>query len=201
MGTGAPRSPVVLPPQPPTLTTPRLALRMPAPVDAPAIQQLAGDAQIAATTANIPHPYEPGMAEAWIASCAEHFMRSKAVNLAILRSSDGTLVGTIGLDLNSEHARAEMGYWIGRPYWGKGYASEAAERVLRYGFETLGLHRIHAMHFARNPASGRVMQKAGMQREGALHGHILKDGVFEDVVGYGALREAWLPRAGLPEGG
>lgn len=192
--------PIVLPPDAPALRTERLRLRPPTPADAPAVQQLAGDALIASTTANIPHPYEDGLAEAWIASCAESYARTEAVTLAIFLAGEERLVGAMGLHISPEHARAELGYWIGVPYWNRGYASEAGMCVLHYGFETLGLERIHAMHFARNPASGRVMQKIGMQHEGTLRRHILKDGCFEDAVVYGALREAWLPRAGLPEG-
>lgn len=188
----APFVPIVLPPSPPTLRTERLLLRPPLPTDAPAIQQLAGDARIASTTANIPHPYEDGLAEAWIASCAESHARGEAVTLAILLAGEQRLVGAMGLHLSPEHARAELGYWIGVPFWNRGYASEAGRRVLRYGFETLGLERIHAMHFARNPASGRVMQKIGMQQEGTLRRHILKEGRFEDAVIYGSLRQAWL---------
>ena len=86
---------------------------------------------------------------------------------------------------------AEAGYWIGRPFWSRGYATEALRAVLAYGFEGLELHRIHAHHFARNSASGRVMQKADMQLEGVHREHAKKDDHFEDIVVYGILRAEW----------
>jgi RimJ/RimL family protein N-acetyltransferase len=87
--------------------------------------------------------------------------------------------------------RAEMGYWLGVPFWSQGIATEAARAVLRYGFEHLNLHRIHAFHFVRNGASDRVMQKIGMQHEGTLRHHDHKDDHWEDLVSYGILADEW----------
>ena len=78
---------------------------------------------------------------------------------------------------------------LGRPFWGRGYATEAARAVIEYGFSVLNLHRIYAMHFSRNPASGRVMEKCGMVHEGRFREHVRKWGVFEDVDLRGILRE------------
>ena len=86
-----------------------------------------------------------------------------------------------------EFNQAELGYWIGKPYWNKCYASEAAKAILRFGFKELNLHRIHAHHLSRNPASGKVLQKIGMQHEGCLRHHIRKWGKFEDMEMYGIL--------------
>ena len=77
------------------------------------------------------------------------------------------------------------------PYWKQGYCTEAARAVLRYGFETRGLNRIGARHLARNPASGRVMQKLGMHYEGTRRQHVLKWGVFEDIVLYAILKSEY----------
>lgn len=177
-----------LPPQP-VLRTPRLRLRPFLPDDAPAVQRLAGDLAVAHTTLNIPHPYEDGMAEAWITMVAEDFTVGRQVVFAVTGEATAELLGAIGLVLRLEHARAELGYWIGHPFWGQGYATEAVREVLRYGFVTLGLHRIHASHFARNPASGRVMLKAGMRQEGVARAHVRRFDRFEDLVQYGMLRE------------
>lgn len=172
------------------LRTRRLLLRAFRPSDAPRVQSLAGDEDVAATTANIPHPYEDGVAEAWISGHAERRARGEGVVFAIeLTSSGEGLIGAVGLELDLPHERAEMGYWIGKPYWGRGYATEAASAVLRYGFEELSLERIHAHHFASNPASGRVLEKIGMRYEGCLRRHVLKRGRFEDLALYGVLRE------------
>jgi len=177
-----------LPPQP-VLTTTRLRLRPFLPDDAAAVQRLAGDLAVARTTLNIPHPYEDGMADAWITMVAEDFASGRQVVFAITDGTSGDLVGAIGLVLRLEHARAELGYWVGHPFWGRGYAPEAVREVLRYGFDTLGLHRIHACHFSHNPASGRVMLKAGMRQEGMARAHVRRFDRFEDLVQYGILRE------------
>ena len=176
------------PPQPVLLTL-RLRLRSFEPGDAGAVQRLAGDFAVADTTLTIPHPYEDGMAEAWIAMLAEEFAIGRQVVFAVTDRATAALIGAIGLVLRLEHARAELGYWIGRPFWGQGYATEAARAVIRHGFGPLGLHRIYATHFARNPASGRVLTKAGMRPEGVARGHVRRWDRYEDLVQYGILRE------------
>jgi len=175
----------------PTLETARLLLRPFTLADAPEVQRLAGERDIASTTLNIPHPYADGQAEAWIARQAENFAAGRFVNFAVVRRADTALIGAIGLGINADHDYAELGYWIGKPYWGQGYASEGAAAVLGYGFTQLGLHRIFAEHFTRNPASGRVMQKIGMTYEGHLRGHTKKWGVYEDLEVYGILQADW----------
>ena len=186
-------TPVGLPTPQPTLTTERLVLRSLVPADAPAVHRLAGDRRVADTTVNIPHPYEPGMAEAWIAGHEDEYARGAGVTFAITDRKTGALLGAVHLRLQPRFRRAEMGYWIGVPYWNRGYATEAARAVLRFGFETVGLHRIFATHFTRNPASGRVMAKISMQREGVWREHLMRWDRFEDAVVYGILREEWRP--------
>lgn len=173
----------------PVLETERLHLRPFSLTDAPAVQQLAGDEAIAATTLNIPHPYEDGMAEEWIGSHQERFDKGEAVIFAITLRAERTLIGAIGLEINQAHERAELGYWIGKPFWNQGYCTEAAEAVVRFGFDKYQIHRIHAAHFSSNEASGRVMKKIGMQHEGKLRRHIKKWGRYEDLEIYGKLRE------------
>lgn len=175
----------------PRLITDRLILRPFTLADASNVQHLAGDWAIADTTLNIPHPYEDGMAEEWISHHAEQFASREQVTLAITLRTTNTLVGAIGLRLTLRFARAEMGYWIGKPYWGRGYGTEAARAMLAYGFGELQLHKIFATHLVRNPASGRVMQKIGMTYEGTLREHVQKWGVFEDIKVYGILRSEY----------
>ncbi len=173
----------------PTLATPRLLLRPLALADAAEVQRLAGVWEVADTTLSIPHPYEDGVAEAWIATLADLYARREQVVFAIAARPDDYLLGAIGLVLRRTYNRAELGYWIGKPFWGLGYATEAAMAALRYGFGTLALNRIHACHFARNPASGRVLQKIGMRQEGVARQHVRRWGRYEDLVQYGILRE------------
>lgn len=177
--------------QQPFCQTQRLVLRPFTLTDAPEVQHLAGDRDIAAMTLAIPHPYEVSAAEAWVKTHARLFADQVGVNFAvILRETEG-LIGAIGLGIDPANHNAELGYWIGKPYWGQGYCTEAAQAVLHYGFVDLDLHRIYSAHFARNPASGRVMQKLGMAYEGCRRQHTLKWGEFLDVMDYAILKADW----------
>lgn len=174
----------------PILTTARLQLRPFALTDAAQVQTLAGDYEVYRTTANIPHPYEDGMAERWIAIHAHQFYTNQHVTLAITDAANGELFGAISLIMRGSNKRAELGYWLGVPYWGRGYCTEAAQVLIRYGFEVLDLHKITARHMAGNAASGRIMQKAGMQQEAVLREEALKDGIYHDMVVYGLINPA-----------
>ena len=94
----------------------------------------------------------------------------------------------MGLEISEQDQHAELGYWVGRTYWGQGICTEAAAAVVKFAFEDLALHKVHAHHMTRNPASGRVLQKVGMLQEGVLRSHVRKKGVFEDIAFYGILR-------------
>jgi RimJ/RimL family protein N-acetyltransferase len=167
------------------LETERLRLRPFATSDAADVVRLAGEREIAATTRQIPHPYELPMAEAWLASLPAAHERGEILNSAITLKSTGELIGSIGLVLNAVDHHGELGYWIGKPYWDNGYATEAARAVVDHAFLVLKLHRIFAHHFSRNAASGRVMQKLGMKCEGYMREHRFKFGHYEDLVVYG----------------
>jgi ribosomal-protein-alanine N-acetyltransferase len=171
-----------------TLTTARLVLRPIQMSDAAEIQRLAGERDVAATTLRIPHPYLDGMAEEWINSLTTRYDKGEATVFVITRGGDGALLGAIGLEICREHERAELGYWIGKQYWGNGYCTEAARAVVEYAFETLRLNRIVAHHFAHNEASGRVMRNIGMRYEGHLVQHVKKWGKFVDLLVYGLVR-------------
>jgi RimJ/RimL family protein N-acetyltransferase len=172
----------------PRLETERLVLRRFRLEDAPEVQRLAGAREVAAGTMEIPHPYPDGAAEAWISRT-----ESDSRTFAVERREDGALVGAIGLRIEPEHDRGELGYWVGVPYWGRGYATDAARAVVRYGFEVEGLNRIYAFHFSNNPASGRVLEKAGMRHEGVRRRHTLKRGEYLDSECYAILRGEWTP--------
>jgi RimJ/RimL family protein N-acetyltransferase len=110
-------------------------------------------------------------------------------HFAITLRESGELVGAIGIDVEERHARAELGYWIGVPYWGRGYATEAATAVVAHAFDDLGLNRVYAYHFTTNPASGRVLQKIGMRHEGTRRAHTRKGDAYLDSDAYAILRE------------
>src|SRR5258708_22781165 len=118
------------PMQQPTLHTSRLTLRTFSLADAPAVQRLLAAREIAEMTANIPHPYEDGMAEEWILSNIAPREDDEGASFAITLREDSntsaTLCGAMGISINTAHQHAELGYWMGVPYWNKGYATEAA---------------------------------------------------------------------------
>ena len=176
----------------PLLVTPRLVIRAFQAIDATRVQLLAGDAAIADTTLNIPHPYADGMAEAWIASHEDHFKSGEQATFAIVLRPTDELIGAVGLTFTATHARAELGYWIGKPYWSQGFCTEAARAVLGYAFMARGVNRVQATHLSRNAASGRVLQKLGMQHEGTARQYFRKNGRFEDVERYAILRDRYL---------
>jgi ribosomal-protein-alanine N-acetyltransferase len=173
----------------PTLASARLLLRPFTLADAPDVHRLVSQRDIASTTVSIPHPYEEGMAAEWIEKHGPEFARGEGVVYAVTLRETGELMGAVGLSLVPAHRRAELGYWIGRPYWGHGYATEAARELVRWGFAELGLHRVVAHYMTHNTASGSVMKKIGMHREGTLRHHIYKWGEFVDIDAYGLLRE------------
>jgi [ribosomal protein S5]-alanine N-acetyltransferase len=160
------------------LQTERLTLRLHAPSDIPALMPLIGAHEVAATTLRIPHPYAEADAQDFMACTQEELLNGSGLRLGIVVRESDKLCGGVGLRIEPDHRRAELGYWIGVPYWGKGYATEAARAIVKYGFETLQLHRIFASHFADNLTSARVLRKIGMRHEGRQRGHILKWGEF-----------------------
>ena len=172
----------------PTLDTERLRLRLLILEDAADLQRLAGDRDIASQMLHIPHPYEDGMAEEWIRDCWKRFEKDETVIFAITLKTDGNFIGVIGCGLYREHEKADLFYWIGKPYWNLGYATEAAQVVIAYCFEVLKLNRIQAGRFTGNPASGQVLEKVGMHYEGCHRQSIKKWGNFEDLMVYGILK-------------
>jgi [ribosomal protein S5]-alanine N-acetyltransferase len=170
------------------LETTRLVLRPYSEEDISALVRLAGAREVAATTLRIPHPYTEQNALEYLVTTAAESIAGPQTRFAITLRSDGQLCGGTGLRIDSAHQHAELGYWLGVPFWGQGYATEAARAVLDYGFDMLGLHRIYASYFAHNLASGKVLRKIGMSHEGCLRGHICKWGDFHDLEFYGMLR-------------
>lgn len=126
-----------------------------------------------------PHPYTPADAEAWVRIATA---RRPQTNLAI--SVDGEAVGGVSLMLHDDVERlsAEIGYWLGEAFWGRGIMSAAVRASTEYAFSTFRLTRVYALPFARNAASLRVLEKAGYTREGVLRRSVVKDGEILDQV-------------------
>jgi RimJ/RimL family protein N-acetyltransferase len=174
----------------PTLETLRLRLRQYTEADIPGLLPLVGAKEVAATTLRIAHPYTEQDARDFLELAKD----PDKLWLAITLRNDGRQIGGIGLRVDQQHQHAELGYWLGVPYWGQGYATEAAREVLRYSFEDLRLHRIFASHFKHNPVSGRILRKLGMHHEGCQREHLRKWDQFVDSELYGILRQEWEAR-------
>jgi len=171
----------------PTLETARLRLRPYTEDDITELVPLINTPEVASTTLRIPHPYTEPDAVRFIAGA----QTEGKIWLAVTLRSDGRQIGGVGLRVNEAHQHAELGYWLGAAYWGKGYATEAARAVVRYGFEELRLHRILASHFKHNEASGKILLKLGMRHEGCQREHLRKWDNFVDSELYGMLRREW----------
>ena len=176
----------------PTLKTERLVLRPLVPEDAAAVRSLGGDRRVAEMTL-LPHPFSEEDARRWVEGRLAWAAKGKSRPFSVLLARDGVLVGHAGLLLDWENEKAELHYWLGVPYWGRGYATEAVRELVRHAFEDLGLGRVYADHVVRNPASGRVLQKVGMSYEGCLRRDFKKWDRFEDLALYGMLAEEWRP--------
>jgi 8-oxo-dGTP diphosphatase len=141
-----------------TVETPRLILRPLKLEDAPVVQRLAGEWEVARFTASIPHPYPEGAAEAWIRGQIEQ----RENTLAIERREDAALIGAIGFDHFPAERAVVFGYWIGKPYWGHSYATEALGACIDHVFQTLDIDVVRASAMPDNRASIRVQEKAGL---------------------------------------
>jgi [ribosomal protein S5]-alanine N-acetyltransferase len=162
-------------------------LRAPKPADADALAKHANNHEVWLNLRDrLPHPYSVDDARGWIDSIKE---QSPRVQFSI--DVNGEVVGGIGLVLGEdiERCSAEVGYWVGQDYWNRGIATAALERICRYGFEELGLLRIFATPIAWNPASVRVLEKAGFQCEGVMRNACVKDGKVADMILYARVVE------------
>lgn len=175
----------------PTLTTARLTLDRMTDADIPRLAELCGDKRIAATTLSIPHPYTEDVARAWVAGHDDLIAAGSIYPFAIRISATGELVGGVGLHPNATHRRAEIGYWVGVPYWGHGYCTEAAREAIRFGFEDLQLNAITCGYFVGNTASQRVMHKLGITPEGVRRQHYVRFEEYIDLAVGTLLRSEW----------
>ena len=154
--------------------------------DADAITEYCKDLMLSRYTQNIPYPYKKKDAVWFVNHCAKEWKNKTGFVYAI--EFQKKPIGVISLYPRGSDS-AEMGYWVGRPYWGQGVTTEAAKLVLKEGFNLLKLHKIYATHHPKNPASGKVMQKIGMKYEGLLREHVKAKGKYWDLCYYGILRK------------
>ncbi len=187
----------------PVVRTRRLELRLPDPERSGELVRLIGDRTVARWTLTIPYPYRTEDARAWLRRAVRGRRTGSHLALQIVRRSDRRLVGGIGLHhLNAEVGRAEIGYWIGRPFRRQGYGSEAAGALTTFAFRRLGAYRVEARIAPGNVGSAGVLRAIGFRREGHLRGNLVKDGRHRDEILYARLvtdrpkRRAVRPRRG-----
>lgn len=173
----------------PTLETDRLLLRPFTEADADDLWELHSNAFVLRYWDSPPWR-ERSRAERFLATCRQMAEEGTGVRVAMER--DGSFVGWCGLSRwNPNFRSAAVGYCLNEAAWGHGYATEGAQALLGWAFETLDLNRVQAEADTRNAASARVLEKLGFQREGTLREDCIVEGVVSDSWVYGLLRREW----------
>lgn len=173
------------------LSTDRLILEAFEHVPAETWYGLIRDKEVAQTTLSLPHPCSLTDAEVWKGQQVDAIKQGRMLRWSIGKKDSGDIVGAIKLSLNKRFNSAEIGYWIGKKYWGNGYAIEAASKVLNYGFQDLKLNRIEAYAMVINKASSRILLNLGMQKEGLHRQLIRRWGNYVDVESFAILLDDW----------
>jgi RimJ/RimL family protein N-acetyltransferase len=151
--------------------------------DADSIAHLADNRAVSRNLRDrFPHPYGRKEAKAWIRTA-----RAARPETYFALEVDGSAVGGVGLHPQGDvHRRSmEIGYWLGEPYWGRGIVTEAVRALTRYAFQTFDVARVYAYVYEWNPASARVLEKAGYRFEGRLRKAVTKEGTTMDMLVYG----------------
>ncbi|NVZ20397.1 GNAT family N-acetyltransferase [Pseudomonas costantinii] len=175
----------------PQLSTPRLLLRALEMDQAEVLFSLANGPKIADNTANIPSPYTLEVAQAFIGEMEEKYRVGGLLGLGMHVRETGELVGMVSLRITTRHLYGHLGGWVAAHCRNRGYAAEAASAVMDFGFIELGLQRVGSQCFGRNKESARVMEKIGLRYEGCMREAFLKNGVYEDLLGFATVRDDW----------
>lgn len=171
----------------PRIDTERLILSQLEENDIPSIVEFLQHRIFSDLTSNIPYPYTEDDAKFWLKMSKDAFENKTGFTFGI-RNKEEQLIGAIGLH-DRDDDKAELGYWIGIPYWNKGYVTEAAKAIVNFGFEELELNKIYATHLIHNPASGKIMEKIGMEKEALLKQHVKHDNEYFDLVMYSIFKD------------
>ncbi len=173
------------------IVTERLVIRRYTHADIPDVLGFASDPSVAKILSGRTQITEEGIRKYIdLQNSYQPFEEDKVFELAIERKEDGKVIGLLGL-IRQDHGQGEMGWALGVEYRGQGYATEAARALMDYGFNSLGLHRIHADTGTDNLASCRMMERLGMRREGLLRGAVYEEGQWVDRYVYGVLADEW----------
>ena len=148
--------------------------------DEAAIAKHAHDKLIAKNTLVMPHPYTLKDAKEWVEDNLAEYKKKDANNFVLAIEIDGEVCGTVWFSHIVKGHKAELGYWLGRAHWGGGVMTEAVKLATNHAFREFKLKRIHAHVFSFNPASKRVLEKAGFEQEGIMKKEIRKNGKYID---------------------
>lgn len=170
------------------LETTRLYLQPFNKEDAIRIKNLANNKELA-DILGLPHPYELKHAKDWIAIQPGQIKDGIEYPLTIVSKEINEVIGTITIRIDKNNNKGELGYWIGTDYWGNGFATEAVNKIIEFGFNDLNLNKIWASALTRNKASSAVLEKAGLQKEGTLRKDKLLHNEYEDIDVYGLLQK------------
>jgi ribosomal-protein-alanine N-acetyltransferase len=169
------------------IATTNLCLRRPSRDDVGSIAALASEWEVAKQTGRIPHPYNAIDAEQWLTSVMGDDGEEMAFVITLVEPH--SVVGAIGLAPAHIGEGIELGFWIGKPYWGRGYATEAVSALLRHAFDDLGLTHIVAGAFRENRASRRVLEKVGFEKTSVAEMNWPHRGGHRDIQRYAITRE------------
>ena len=170
-----------------SIHTDRLYLRLFKKNDAETVKELCNNINIYKTTLYIPYPYTINDALVWMENHKKNFDEDRSYEFAITDKESGDLLGAIALSNNQKFKNGEIAYWVGEKYWGKGYGTEAAKALIDFAFVEKKLHKVFARYFKSNQASGKIMEKIGMEQEGLLKDQVIKDGKYEDLFYFGII--------------
>ncbi len=177
----------------PEIKTDRLILRPCRMEDGPRLRELLNAWEVASMLAVIPHPYPEGAAEQWIATHAPRRAAGTAYIFAI--TAGGDLAGAVGL--HKQEGDFVLGYWLGVPFWGRGFMSEAVAAVVRFAFTVLELPRLTSGHFAENDRSARILRKTGFTVIRHETKHCLARGADIAHVSVALSRDTWIAKSGI----
>lgn len=173
----------------PEITTQRLILNQPVETDRKNLLLYLNETpEFAENTLSMPYPYTNESADFWFKMSQEGFEKKDAFIFAIRDKETLKLMGGIGLHLTPQHHKSEVGYWIAKPFWNKGYVTEALKAVLKFAFEELKLNKVYASYYPHNPASGKIMEKCGMKHEAFLKEEYYTLGRYLDVNRFSILK-------------
>ncbi len=185
---------------PQSIETDRLVLRRHLRADATAVALLLDDWDVVKWLAQVPYPYTEKEALEWITRTQRNWAEGKEYQLGVALRPGGTLIGHIGLRLETARRSAEVGYWLGQAHWGRGYATEAARAMVRFAFEALAVDRVWATCLPDNQRSLEVLRKAGLSLEGTRSQIFATRSAPVDVPLLGLDRPAWAAVAAAPCG-